>query len=232
MTSNGKFKKAVVLLSGGLDSATTMVFAKSLGFELFPLTVDYNQRHKIEIEKARKLAIAFQAVEHKIISLDLRKFGGAALTDSIEVPKLRPESEINTKIPLTYVPARNLIFLSIALSWAESLEARDIFIGVNSIDYSNYPDCRPQFINAFQIVADLGTKKGIEGNSIKINAPLINMNKKEIILLGKKYCLDFSLTHSCYDPDSDGVACGGCDSCQLRKKGFREAGMIDPIKYN
>ena len=216
--------KAVILLSGGLDSATTLAYAKSKGFDCYALSFDYGQRHKFELKAARKVAKALGAARHEVIKIDLSRFGGSALTADIPVPKSRSHKQIGTGIPVTYVPARNTVFLSLALAWAEALGARDIFIGVNALDYSGYPDCRPEFIRAFQRTANLATKAGVEGAKFKIHAPLIKMTKAEIIRLGRKLGVDYSLTHSCYDPKPDGTPCGRCDSCLLRKKGFEEAG--------
>jgi 7-cyano-7-deazaguanine synthase len=223
--------KAVVLLSGGLDSSTTLALAKKQGYKLYALTFQYSQRHQIEIEAAGRIAHYFQAAQHKIIDVDLRQFGGSALTAPIEVPKNRSAEEISTYIPVTYVPARNIIFLSLALAWSEVLECRDIFIGVNVLDYSGYPDCRPEFIEAFEKMANLGTKAGIEGQEFKIHTPLINMNKAQIIKMGLELGVDFELTSTCYDPTSQGEACGKCDACLLRLKGFADAGIKDPVKY-
>jgi 7-cyano-7-deazaguanine synthase len=223
-------KRAVVLLSGGLDSATTLAICRHDGFEPCALSFDYGQRHKLELNAAQRVAAALGAREHRIAKIDLRVFGGSALTDDIAVPKNRePDSE--NEIPVTYVPARNTIFLSYALAWCEVLGAADIFIGANAIDYSGYPDCRPEFISAFERMANLATKAGAEGTHFKIHAPLISMSKAEIIRKGTELGVDFSLTHSCYDPGADGVACGECDSCRLRLEGFRAAGLVDPIRY-
>jgi 7-cyano-7-deazaguanine synthase len=224
-------KHAVVLLSGGLDSATTLAMARDEGFENYALSFDYGQRHKIEIEAARNVAKSLGAKEHRIAKIDMRIFGGSALTDDVVVPKSRTESEIGNGIPITYVPARNTIFLSYALAWAEVLGATHIFLGVNAIDYSGYPDCRPEFIAMFEMLANLGTKTGIEGARFRIHAPLAKFSKAEIIRKALELDVDLSLTHSCYDPAPDGAACGECDSCQLRLKGFREAGIPDPIRY-
>lgn len=222
-------KKAVVLTSGGLDSTTVLAIAKSNGFKLYALTFDYGQRHKRELLSAKKVAKYFGAAEHKIIKIDLRCFGGSALTDNLKVPQNRNIKAKN--IPLTYVPARNTIFLSYALAWAEVLKSHDIFIGVNAIDYSGYPDCRSEYIKAYQKMADLATKESIEGRKIKIHTPLINMSKAEIIKKGIKLGVDYSITHSCYNPSKNGLSCGKCDSCVLRKKGFEEAGITDPARY-
>ncbi len=226
-------KRAVVLLSGGLDSATTLAIARNEGFECYALTFRYGQRHKREIEAAKKIADSLGTAEHRIIDIDLAAFGGSALTDStIEVPKHRTDLNKHDKIPPTYVPARNTIFLSYALAWAEVLGAFDIFIGVNTTDYSGYPDCRAEFIAAFEKTANLATAASIQHKGrYQIHTPIINMTKAEIILTGTKLGVDISLTHSCYDPDKQGRSCGGCDSCRLRLKGFSEAGLKDPIEY-
>lgn len=229
-----KEKKAVVLLSGGLDSATTLAIARSEHFQCCALTFRYGQRHKREIEAAKKIAEYLQAVEHRIIDIDLAAFGGSALTDSdIAVPKNRTDLSNSEEIPLTYVPARNTIFLSYALAWAEVLGAFDIFIGVNSTDYSGYPDCREEFITAFEKTANLATAAAaVKGKGqYFIHTPIINMTKAQIILKGTELGVDYSLTHSCYDPDRQGRSCGRCDSCRLRLKGFTEAGQKDPIEY-
>jgi 7-cyano-7-deazaguanine synthase len=224
-------KRAVVLLSGGLDSATTLAICRREGFEPHALSFDYGQRHKLELEAAKRVAASLGAREHRIALIDLRVFGGSALTAGIAVPKNR-EAGNASEIPITYVPARNTIFLSYALAWCEGLGAADIFIGANAIDYSGYPDCRPEFIAAFERLAGLATKTGVEGTRFQIHAPLIAMSKPEIIRKGIELGVDFSLTHSCYDPSADGVACGECDSCRLRLEGFREAGLTDPIRYS
>jgi 7-cyano-7-deazaguanine synthase len=224
-------KKAVVLLSGGLDSSTVLAIAASEAFETYALSFRYGQRHSRELEAAEKIARSSGAKAHHVEEIDLRAFGGSALTDDIAVPKNREPNEMSHGIPITYVPARNTIFLSYALAWAEVLGARDIFIGVNALDYSGYPDCRPEFIAAFENLANLATKVGIEGARFHIHAPLIHLTKAEIIQRGAALGVDFSLTHSCYDPTPNGRACGKCDSCQLRLKGFQEAGLRDPIAY-
>ena len=224
-------KRAVVLLSGGLDSTTTFALAIAEGFEVYALSFDYEQRHKIEIEAARRVAKSLGAKEYRVARIDNGIFAGSALTSDIGVPKARPATEIAQGIPITYVPARNTIFLSHALAWAEVIGAFDIFIGVNALDYSGYPDCRPEFIAAFEKLANLSTKAGLEGAHFKIHTPLIKMSKAEIVRQALELKIDLSLTHSCYDPLPDGRACGQCDSCQLRKKGFREAGVNDPIAY-
>jgi len=223
--------RAVVLLSGGLDSTTTLALALAEGFETYTVSFDYGQRHKVELAAARRVAQSLGAREHRIVRIDNDIFGRSALTDDIDVPKARSVAEIAGSIPVTYVPARNAIFLSYALAWAESLGAADIFIGVNALDYSGYPDCRPEFITAFEKMADLATKTGVEGAHFKIHTPLIAMSKAEIIRQAGELGVDLSLTHSCYDPTPDGRACGLCDSCQLRRKGFGEAGLADPIVY-
>jgi 7-cyano-7-deazaguanine synthase len=224
-------KRAVVLLSGGLDSTTTLAIAMAEGYETYALSFEYGQRHKIETEAARRVAAALGAKEHRIARIDLRVFGGSALTDAIDVPKRRSETEIAHGIPVTYVPARNTIFLGYALAWAEVIHASDIFIGVNAIDYSGYPDCRPEFIEAFERLANLATKVGVEGSRFKIHTPLIKLSKADIIRKAVELGVDLSLTHSCYDPTPEGLACGECDSCLLRLKGFREAGIKDPVRY-
>lgn len=225
-------KKAVILLSGGLDSATVAAMAGAQGFTLYALTVNYNQRHMAELIAAKKVASALGVKRQEVLSIDLRAFGKSALTDDIAVPKPGDVSLIPNDIPVTYVPARNTIFLSLALAFAESLEAFDIFCGVNTVDYSGYPDCRPEFIRAFEATANLGTKAAIEGQGrFVIHTPLIEMNKAQIILKGISLGVDYSLTHSCYDPDEQGRACGNCDSCLLRKKGFLQAGVNDPTVY-
>lgn len=225
-------KKAVILLSGGLDSATTLAIAQNDGFTPYGLTFSYGQRHQFEIGASQKIAEACNLTDHIITEIDLRAFGGSALTDDIDVPKDRSESTMSGSIPVTYVPARNTIFLSFALAWAEVLQSNDIFLGVNSMDYSGYPDCRPEYIQSFQSMANLATKAGVEGaQSITIHTPLISMTKEEIIRKGLELGVDYSLTHSCYDPDKAGNACGRCDSCRIRLKGFQEAGTADPINY-
>ena len=226
-------KRAVVLLSGGLDSATTLAIARSEGFQCYALTCQYGQRHKREIEAAKKIASSLGTAEHRIIDIDLSGFGGSALTDlTIEIPKDRAELGNSSRIPTTYVPARNTIFLSYALAWAEVLGAFDIFIGVNQTDYSGYPDCRAEFIAAFEKTANLATAAAVEGKGrYHIHTPIIDMTKAQIILTGTKLGVDYSLTHSCYDPGEQGRSCGRCDSCRLRLKGFAEAGLKDPIEY-
>ena len=225
-------KLAVVLLSGGLDSATTLAIARMEGYESYAISFRYGQRHSRELESAASVARALGAARHLILDIDMRSIGGSALTDDIEVPKERPTAEMSFGIPITYVPARNTIFLSFALGWAEVLGAEDVFIGVNALDYSGYPDCRPEYIEAFERMANLATKAGVEGRlRLKVHSPLISMSKAEIIKAGLALGVDYSLTHSCYDPNPEGLACGKCDSCQLRLKGFAEAGATDPAGY-
>jgi 7-cyano-7-deazaguanine synthase len=225
-------KKAIVLSSGGIDSTTAMAIARAEGFALYSLTCNYGQRHASELEAARRVADALAVEKHLVIRMDLRPIGGSALTDDIEVPKGRLDDSISSGIPATYVPARNTIFLSYALAWAETLRATDIFIGVNAVDYSGYPDCRPEFIAAYERLASLAVKAAVEGSLVvKIRAPLIAMTKAEIIRMGVRLGVDYSLTHSCYDPPRAGMACGLCDSCHLRRKGFREAEVPDPTRY-
>jgi 7-cyano-7-deazaguanine synthase len=221
-------KRAVVLLSGGLDSATTLAICGREGFEPYALSFDYGQRHSLEVLAAKRLVASLGAHEHRIADIDLRIFGGSALTSEIPMPKNRTEK---TSIPVTYVPARNTIFLSYALGWCEVLGAADIFLGVNAVDYSGYPDCRPVFIAAFEDLAGLATKAGVEGTRFRIHAPLLAMSKTQIIQKGIELGVDFSLTHSCYDPTPDLLACGACDSCRIRLEGFRGAGRKDPIPY-
>ena len=224
-------KRTVVLLSGGIDSTTTLAIAIAEGYEVYALSFDYGQRHQIETEAARRIADSLGANEHRVAKIDLRIFGSSALTDDIDVPKKRSDTEIANGIPVTYVPARNTIFLAYALGWAEVIPASDISLGVNAIDYSGYPDCRPEFIEAFETMANLGTKAGMEGKHFQIHTPLIKFSKAEIIRKAVELGVDLSLTHSCYDPSPQGLACGQCDSCLLRLKGFREAGIKDPIRY-
>jgi 7-cyano-7-deazaguanine synthase len=224
-------KRAVVLLSGGIDSTTTLAIAMAEGYEAYALSFDYGQSHQIEIEAARRLANSLGAKEHRAVKVDMRIFGGSALTDDRDVPKKRSETEIAHGIPATYVPARNTIFLAYSLAWAEVIPTGHIFLGVNAIDYSGYPDCRPEFIEAFETLANLGTKAGVEGARFRVHAPLIKFSKAEIIRKASQLNVDLSLTHSCYDPSPEGLACGECDSCLLRLKGFREAGIEDPIQY-
>ena len=224
-------KKAVILLSGGLDSATVLAVARSEGFALYALSFSYGQRHAFELEAARRVAASIGVAEHRIAAFDLRAFGGSALTADIAVPKGRATSEMAQGIPITYVPARNTIFLAFALAWAEILSANDIFLGVNALDYSGYPDCRPEYIAAFERMANLATRAGVEGSlSLKIHTPLIALTKAEIIRLGRGLGVDYGLTSSCYDPSPKGVPCGQCDSCLLRQKGFREIGVEDPLR--
>lgn len=225
-------KKAVILSSGGLDSSTVLAIAKELGYDIYSLSFDYGQRHKCELESAKKLSDIFNAKKHLVIDINMRSIGGSALTDHIAVPESSSAGNISKDIPVTYVPARNTIFLSFALAWAEALKSYDIFIGVNALDYSGYPDCRPEYINAYQEMANLATKEGVEGRPIKIHAPLINMKKSEIIKKGIELGVDYSMTHSCYNPSDNGLACGKCDSCLLRSQGFKEAGVPDPTKYD
>jgi len=225
-------RRAVVLLSGGLDSATTLAIARSQGFETYALSVDYGQRHRVELERARQIAIALHCAQFVLVRVDLRTIGGSALTSAIEVPKDRSQEEIGHGIPVTYVPARNTILLGLALGLAETVGAFDVFIGANVYDYSGYPDCRSEFLDAFERLANLATKAAVEGEGrYHIHAPLLCMTKAEIIRAGTALEIDYSLTLSCYDPDQQGRACGRCDSCQLRKKGFVEAGVTDPTAY-
>jgi 7-cyano-7-deazaguanine synthase len=224
-------RRAVVLLSGGMDSATTLAVARNEGYQLYALSFDYGQRHAIELEAASRIASSLGVTEHRIVRLDQAMLAGSALTDRIDVPKSRSDKEMSTGIPPTYVPARNTLFLAHALAWAEVMGANDIFIGVNAIDYSGYPDCRPEFIAAFQKMANLATKVGAEGANFRIHTPLIKLSKAEIIQKAESLGVDLALTRSCYDPQLDGTSCGRCDSCQLRLRGFREAGLTDPIRY-
>jgi 7-cyano-7-deazaguanine synthase len=224
--------KAVVLLSGGVDSTTALAIARRDGFELYALTFHYGQRHAVEIEAARRVAAACRVARHEIVEFDLRRFGGSALTADISVPKDRSPAAMGRDIPITYVPARNTIFLAFALAWAEVLVAADIFVGVNALDYSGYPDCRPEYIAAFEAMANLATKAGVEGRQrLRIRTPLIAMSKQEIIRAGLSLGVDYALTVSCYDPSPMGEACGRCDACVLRLKGFAEAGVRDPVHY-
>lgn len=223
---------AVVLLSGGLDSATTAAIARSEGYRLHTLSIDYGQRHRFELEAARRVAESLGSHRHTVASVSLGQFGGSALTGDGEVPRGRGEEEIARGIPITYVPARNTVFLSLALGYAEVIGAADLFLGVNAVDYSGYPDCRPDFIEAFEKLANLATKAGVEGSlRFRVHTPLIDLTKAEIIRRGMELGVDYSLTHTCYAPLEDGVACGRCDACHLRRKGFREAGVEDPIAY-
>jgi len=224
--------KAVVLLSGGLDSTTTLAIAKNAGYNLFAISFNYGQRHKVELERAKTIAGHMVVEEHRIVNIDLRQFGASALTDTIDVPTHRREEEMSSCIPVTYVPARNTIFLSYALAYAEVKKCANIFIGVNVVDYSGYPDCRPEFITAFETLANLAIKGAVEGSDkIKIHTPLIHMTKTEIIKKGLDLGVNYGLTHSCYAPDEIGLACGVCDSCLLRLKGFEKAGVEDPLRY-
>ncbi len=228
---NDQTKKAVILLSGGLDSATVLAVAKREGYELFALTFSYGQRHAWELEAAKRVAASIGVSEHRTVAFDLRSFGGSALTADIAVPKGRTTEEMSGNIPITYIPARNTIFLAFALAWAEVLGTSDVFLGVNALDYSGYPDCRPEYIAAFEKMANLATKAGVEGRqALKIHTPLIALSKAEIIRLGRSMGVDYSLTSSCYDPNPMGVPCGQCDSCLLRQKGFRENGIEDPLQ--
>lgn len=225
-------KRAIILLSGGLDSTTCAAIAKDLGYEIYGLSFDYGQRHKLELEKSKQIAKHFAIKEHRIMKLDLRAFGGSALTDDIAVPEADNINDIGDQIPVTYVPARNVIFLSMALAYAETLECFDIFIGVNAVDYSGYPDCRAEFIQSFEKMANLATAFTQNTNKITIHTPLINLTKSEIIKLGTSLDVDYSLTTSCYNPDENGISCGKCDACLLRLKGFSDAGMNDAIHYH
>jgi 7-cyano-7-deazaguanine synthase len=225
-------KRAVALASGGLDSSTAMAIGAEQGYDIYALTFDYGQRHRCELEAARRVVKSLGIAHHMVATIDLRTFGGSALTSDIDVPKNRQAIQDCAQIPVTYVPARNTIFLSFALGWCEVLEAQDIFIGVNAVDYSGYPDCRPEFLAAFESLANLATKAGVEGVArYRIHAPLLNMSKAQIIRAGFEAGVDFSLTHSCYDPSPDGLACGACDSCRLRRAGFEQAGIPDPTRY-
>jgi 7-cyano-7-deazaguanine synthase len=225
-------KRAVVLLSGGLDSATVLAIARSQGYELYALSFSYGQRHVVELDAARRVAAAIGVADHRIAAIDLRVFGGSALTGDFEVPKGRDADEMSHGIPITYVPARNTIFLAFALAWAEVLGSSDIFIGVNALDYSGYPDCRPEFVQAFEKMANLATKAGVEGRqALRVHTPLIALTKAEIIRKGIEMGVDYSLTSSCYDPSPTGEPCGECDSCLLRRKGFRENGIEDALRY-
>jgi 7-cyano-7-deazaguanine synthase len=223
--------RAVVLLSGGMDSASTAAIARQEGFEVYALSVRYGQRHAVELDAARRVAATLGVVRHVVVDLDLRAFGGSALTGDLPVPKDTPPERIGAGIPTTYVPARNTIFLSLALAWAETLGARDIFLGANALDYSGYPDCRPEYITAYARMANLATRAGVEGAGIRIHTPLIALSKAEIVRRGRDLGVDFALTSTCYDPAPDGAACGHCEACLLRLKGFAEAGERDPAKY-
>jgi 7-cyano-7-deazaguanine synthase len=225
-------KRAVVLLSGGLDSATSLAVARDEGYDTYALTVRYGQRHEAELEAAARVAAALGVRRHLVVSVDLGAIGGSALTDDVDVPKDQSLEEIGTGIPVTYVPARNTVFLSLALGWAEVLEAEDVFMGVTAIDYSGYPDCRPEYIRAFEAMANLATKAAVEGRQrLRIHTPLIDLDKAAIIGLGTSLGVDYGLTHSCYDPAPDGTSCGRCDACLLRLEGFRKAGLEDPLSY-
>ena len=225
-------KKAVVLLSGGLDSTTVAAIAQQQGFAVYALSFDYGQNHRVELDFARRVAEQQKVARHAVVKVDLRSFGGSALTSDVPVPKHRSAEDMGHGVPVTYVPARNTVFLSLALAWAETLGATDIFIGVNALDYSGYPDCRPEFIAAFERMANLATKLGTEdGRQIKIHTPLIAMTKREIVETGMRLGVDYSMTTTCYDPSAGGEACGACDACLLRLKGFAEAGVADPARY-
>ena len=225
-------KPAVILLSGGLDSATTAAIARDEGFELYAMSVDYGQRHRFELDAAARVALALAARRHVTVSVGLSSFGGSALTDQIAVPKDRSEETMAAEIPVTYVPARNTVLLSMALGYAEVVGAADIFLGVNAVDYSGYPDCRPEFLAAFERLANLATKAGVEGTlRFRVRAPLLEMTKAQIIRRGTELGVDYSLTHTCYDPSPDGQSCGRCDACRLRLRGFAEAGLEDPLDY-
>ena len=223
--------KAIVLVSGGLDSTTCLAMAREKGFDLYALTFNYGQRHDHELNSAKMIVDFFNIHNHSIIDIDLAQFGGSALTDQIDVPKKRDLSDMD-EIPVTYVPARNTVFLSLALAWAEVLGSFDIFIGVNALDYSGYPDCRPEYISSFEKTANLATKAGVSGSSFRIHTPLIDLTKSEIVKVGMDLGVDYSLTSSCYDPVQEGNPCGLCDACYLRLKGFKEAGIIDPLNYS
>jgi 7-cyano-7-deazaguanine synthase len=224
-------RKAVVLLSGGLDSTTTLAIARHEGFELYAITFRYGQRHQVELQAAAAIAQRFQVAEHITVDIDLSRFGGSALTSDLAVPKKQSVEEIGDEIPVTYVPARNTVFLSFALAWAEVIPARDIYLGVNALDYSGYPDCRPEFIEAFERLANLATKAGVEGDPFRIHTPLIHRTKSQIIARGLELGVDYGMTTSCYDPAADGAACGSCDACLLRRRGFAELEMTDPTRY-
>lgn len=228
-SSNGR--RAVVLLSGGLDSTTVLAVALDQGFDVYALSFRYGQRHRVELEAAQRIAERYGVARHLVCDVDLSRFGGSALTDAIDVPKDRPIDTMDSAIPLTYVPARNTVFLALALAWAETLGSQDIFIGVNALDYSGYPDCRPEYIRAFSDMANLATKAGVEGQQrLRIHTPLINLSKADIVRLGHSLGVDYGMTSSCYDPlGDDGAPCERCDACQLRQKGFEEAGLIDPL---
>lgn len=223
--------KAVVLLSGGLDSTVTAAIAQQDGYDIHCLTVSYGQRHRVEVERARAVAAALSTAGHVVVTVDLRAIGGSALTADVDVPKDRPPEARASEIPVTYVPARNTIFLSLALAYAETVKASAIYFGANVLDYSGYPDCRPDFIRAFETVARLGTKMGVEGHGAEVRAPLLMMSKADIVRRGQALNVPFELTHSCYDPGVEGLACGRCDSCRIRREGFRLAGVVDPVPY-
>ncbi len=224
-------RKAIVLLSGGLDSTTVLAHAKSEGYQVYAISFKYGQRHIVEVEAARRVADAQGVAGHVVCEIDLRVFGGSALTSEVAVPKHEAAGDVAEDIPITYVPARNTVFLSFSLAYAEVMGATDIFIGVNALDYSGYPDCRPEYIEAYERMANLATRAGVEGNTVKIHAPLINLTKAQTVELGLFLGVDYSLTSSCYDPDGSGKPCGHCDSCLLRIRGFQEAGTIDPLEY-
>jgi 7-cyano-7-deazaguanine synthase len=226
-----QIKKAVVLLSGGIDSATCCAIAKSEGFAVYAVSFSYGQRHRVELDAAGRVASSLSVAEHRVVTVDRAALGGSSLTSALEVPKNRTAASMTGEIPNTYVPARNTIFLSLALGWAEVLGSRDIYIGVNALDYSGYPDCRPEFIRAYEVMANLATKAQVQGEHLTVHAPLISLSKAQIIPTGSRLGVDLSLTHSCYDPSEGGLACGACDSCLIRKKGFAEAGIADPTKY-
>ena len=224
--------RAVVLLSGGLDSATCLAWARGQGFECTTLAVDYGQRHRVELEAARRVAAALGSRDHREVAIDLRAIGGSALTAAIPVPRGRSVASMGNGIPITYVPARNTVFLALALGLAETLDAVDLVAGMNAIDYSGYPDCRPEFLHAFEGLAALATRAGVEGARFSVHAPLMKLDKAAIVRLGASLGVDYALTHSCYDPAPDGAACGACDACLLRRKGFREADIVDPTRYS
>ncbi|MGL4511639.1 MAG: 7-cyano-7-deazaguanine synthase QueC [Lacipirellulaceae bacterium] len=236
MPSDTTLLRAVVLLSGGLDSATVAAIARNEGFAVYALSIDYGQRHRWELESARRVATAVGAVEHRVVAIDLAQFGGSALTAAIDVPLDRTAEQMAGEIPVTYVPARNTVMLSLALAYAEVVQANDLFLGVNAVDYSGYPDCRPEFVAAFERLANLATKAGVEAHAsgapaLRVHAPLITMTKSQIIRRGVELGIDYSLTHTCYAPDACGKPCGRCDACHLRLKGFEEAGLVDPVAY-
>lgn len=223
--------RAVVLLSGGLDSATALAIARDEGFDCHTLAIDYGQRHRHELDASAQLSRAHDAIEHRVVTIDLRAIGGSALTDDIDVPKCAHDETPPDDIPVTYVPARNLVFLSIAIGYAEVVGTRDVFIGVNAVDYSGYPDCRPEFIESFERTSNLATKAGVEGRGVHVRTPLVDLTKAQIIRRGIGLGVDYAMTHSCYDPSPTGLACGSCDSCVLRRRGFEEAGVPDPTRY-